>query len=332
MKRTVLFFAAVVLAAFVFAGCASPPAAQAPAAQPASQDESNMTVEANRSRILDWQNRNLRLPSNPEWLVRLADGDDYTFKDQFNIDDLGTDAVIKLVPVTGASLPTVQAQGLTQLAAILSTEIRTNINMETATSLSNDQQTTTQDILMTAKFSVSGMRQVTTFWQQVETENSAGRRTRQYIYYVVYATGRANWNGLVKAYMNSVLSELMKDPSNRQLATTLARLTDEVAADSAELKAWNKDEIAYQRQVAEEKRQDDNTARDQQYNRDMQADRLALAAQRETEASSRNATNAAAGTERTAIAPERQTAIQASVSGDDINWVDALSLGADILL
>jgi hypothetical protein len=286
-----------------------------------------MVVDPNRSRIIEWDGRDLGLPQSPKWLVDLRQGNDGTVKEQFNLDDLGTDAVVKLIPIRNTNLRTAQAQGLTQLAAVLSTEVRTDVNMETQDSLSDDQETTTQDIVMKAQFAISGMRQVTTYWHQVETTNSAGRSTQAYVYYVVFATGRAQWASIVRAYMNSVLGELMKDPSNRQTATAIARLTEEITAATAETKAWNRDELEYMRLVAEEKRQDANTARDQQNARDMQADRLAVASLRETEQTARNATNAAAGTERTALSPlppERQKALAASVTPADTDWISSL--------
>ncbi|MDR1898421.1 MAG: hypothetical protein LBQ55_00245 [Treponema sp.] len=303
------------MALLIMAGCASQspqtqqPSAPAYSEQPRQETESNTGVAALDTKIIDWENRNLQLPARPKWLFDLAQGNDGTVKEQFNMDDLGSDAVIKLIVVESASLDTARARALTGLAAKLSTELRTTVNMETAESLSDDQAAVTQTIAMKANFDVSGMRQVTDFWQQVETENAGGRKTKQYVFYRVYATGRASWQTMVRAYMNSVLNELMKDQSNQNAAQKIAQQFQQIADASAKNEAWNRDEIEYQRRVAEEARQDVNTARDQQHERGMQSDRL----------------------EVDKIAASRQQVIQASVSGGDIDWISALGTAAKII-
>jgi hypothetical protein len=335
-----LVLAAVMGGASGLISCASRNVVQEPARpalETAPVSETNMTTDAYRSKIVDWQNRSLQLPATPKWLAALAQGDDQVVKDMFagSFTDLGSDAVIKLIIVQNPNLATAQAQALTGTAGLvvkLATEMRTTMSMEAGSSLTDDQQSTAMTAAAKARFDVSGLRQITDWWQQVETYNAEGRRTTQYLYYAVYATGRAQWQTLTRAYLNQVLNELMKDNSNRSAATQIARQFDQITEASAKTEAWNKDEIAYQRQLAQEARQDANTARDQQYQRDMQADRLAAANARTAAQTQQAQIQAVASTEQTAIAPERQKAIAASVSGGDIDWVAALSTAADVIL
>jgi len=331
MNKKIGIIAALGVAAIVMAGCVTPQAQTAQQEQ-RQRTEANSEIDADRSRIANWLNKDLQLPARPQWLIDLANGNDGTVKAQFNLDDLGSDAVIKLIVVESPNLNTAQARALTGLAAKVSTELKTTVNMETADSLSDDQQTTTQTIVMKANFDVSGMRQITDFWQLVERENSAGRKTQQYVFYRVYATGRASWQTLVRAYMNSILNELMKDQSNLSAAQAIARQFEQIEAASARTDAWNKDQIDYQRKVAEGVREDANTSQDQQFQRDMQGDRLETANLRTTEETRRAATAASAATGQTALSPNQQKAIAASVSGGDIDWIGALSTAADIIL
>jgi hypothetical protein len=333
MNKKNLVIAALGLAVIGMTGCATAaPKAQAAREEQRQRTEANSEIDADRTRIANWLNKDLQLPARPQWLIDLAQGNDGTIKAQFNLDDLGNDAVVKLIVVQSPNLNTAQARALTDLAAKISTELKTTVNMETADSLSDDQQTTTQTIVMKANFDVSGMRQITDFWQLVENENSAGRKTQQYVYYRVYAIGRASWQTLVAAYMRSILEELQKDQSNESAVQAIARQFQQIEEASARNDAWNADQIEYQRRVAEGVREDANTARDQQFQRDMQGDRLESANLRTTEETARAATAASAASEQTAISPKQQKAIAASVSSSDIDWIGALGTAAKIIL
>jgi hypothetical protein len=115
-----------------------------------------------------------------------------------------------------------------QYAARLATQLKQAVTTKAAITLgSDDQFTVVNDAATKTTVSIAGQERLADFWQQLETTNSDGRKTRVYQYYVVYACDPDVWSKLVAKYLLDVTGNIADQRAKQTIASMFNEIDEE---------------------------------------------------------------------------------------------------------
>jgi hypothetical protein len=322
----------VIVAASLAAGCASAPPANnpadaAPAAEPAptateirqEQNANNVDTQPRRSTVIDWSNRNVGEDAVPLWLKPLIKGNSGAVKSEYGVNP---DSRVKFSLAQRANRDEARVQAGLLFAAQVANELKTYVMTAASQTLDEGQVDIVEEITTATKVNITGTERVADFWQLVETEDPTTRvKTREYIYYVVWAMPQATWTALTRKYVNDVIGQI----PDRAVQTNVARAYGDIEAAAA-----REDEMS-DAEFQQKLRMQEQAARDAQ-ERDMalinqqtaQNQAMAQVAQQQVESEAR----ARYAAYRSGDAA---TAAAASTTAADFDWISALSTAADIV-
>ena len=219
--RNLLMIAAAVIALLI-AGCTSnaEPTQTAQQQTPppfvpeaASRSETNVTIRALDSAIVDWRGRMANNPAIPEWVQDLAL--DYFDEAARKLGQQagGTGAnIYRGFPMTGADLRGAEMRADAYFARLVAKELQTSVNtylVESSNSnISDATKEHIKEITQTrSEVTFSGQRLIGEHWQIVDTKDG-NRTTRQTILYRLYSVSAQDWARLAGAYMQMILNQL----------------------------------------------------------------------------------------------------------------------------
>jgi hypothetical protein len=188
--------------------------AQAQSAAEAQSANNDSIATPTKQYVLDWSNRNLGEAYNPQWLKDLVMGKTQSIREDYNlgcIDDTIIRYSVGTSPATSSGSYIGGKNNAMTIAdsnysAELANELKRVVLSQTGGFLNGTEFKTLNNAVSAAKVTLVGQQRVIDFWQLVETRNSmTGERTREYIYYIVYATSKTNWNAMVDMYLKQVL-------------------------------------------------------------------------------------------------------------------------------
>ncbi|MDR3191961.1 MAG: hypothetical protein LBT87_02730 [Treponema sp.] len=318
MKKKNCFIAAAGMAVLVMAGCASnpkPEAAPTAAEIRREQDAGAVDTQPRPSTVLDWANRNLGEDPVPLWLKPLIKGNSGPVKSAYGV---SSDARVKYSIARRANRDEARVQAGLLFAAQTANELKTYVMSAAAQTLNEGQIDIIEEITTATKVNITGMERVADFWHLVETEDPATRvKSREYLYYVVWAMPQAAWTALTRKYVNDVIGQV----PDRQVQINVAGAYGDIQARAdreAEMgDAEFRQKLRLQEQAA----------------RDAQERELARINQRTVAA-------AAAQTAQTQAAADAVARYAAYRSGDpavaattaaDYDWISALSAASDVV-
>jgi hypothetical protein len=260
--------------------------------------------------IVDWANRSLDVPAVPGWLKAAALGNTNQFKTEFSI---APDAVVRLHQTEAASRN--QAMTIVQVtyAARLANQLKQDILSRAGVSLQGAEFETVNDAVTQAKVTLTGLEQAADFWQLVETEDIAtGQKQRRYVYYIMYKIEGPVWDQIVAKYLYDVVGNV-PDSKGKQV---IGGMFKELAADT--------------------RREQELT--EAQFKAQVEAQRLAAERAHELEQArikGQTAVAVAAATppsqQAVYVSGDRAAVAAASTTAADIDWVQALSIAADVM-
>ena len=249
MKKimTTALKAVTVLALAALVSCGSTkvePAAQGPK----SNSENNVVVApVTKMEILDWSNRGLGSPAQPDWLQSLVifkNGDAY--KKMAGIDE---NRVLKTSSFTGKS--EVQALNLAlgefawSLAAELGTSLEGYLTVGTGTR-NQHEMNALRNYAARVHADIVGAREETRFWQKLRTTDpETGKQEIVYNYHVVYSMDAQTWELIVKKYMTDLIGELVENNVDQTFIAEVGACYSRLVAD-----ADKKDKLQAEKELA----------------------------------------------------------------------------------
>jgi len=312
MKKEIITAVVVITTLFALAGCSSQPKAVTTEKEiKKEQNVNNVSTSPLASRILDWQNRNLGEPQVPVWLKPLVKGNSQIVKQEFS-DLIPTNAIVKYSLGQRANRDEARVSSQLLINAQIANELKTYVVTAAAQTLNQGQMDIVEEITAATKVDIAGLRRVTDFWQQVETTDDHGAKTKEYLYYTVWSIDPKNWDQLVAKYMYDIIGD-KRFPSQAKQNIGNA-FNDIAAATKRENEVSDRD---FQQMVNERKQA-----------ADLEMARIQASAQVDTAKA-----NAEASAARYAAYKSGDTnkAAVASTSSGDIDWVKALSTAAKVI-
>ena len=218
MKIGVLL--SMVVAVLLVLGCASgappvaaPPAEQAVLAQQAAAlSETNVTIAALPTTIVDWQGRMARAPAVPEWVqdVALENWDGAARRLGYEAGGVGAPIYRGLI-ISGPDLRGAQMRAGTAFAREIARELQQNIFahlVSDANAMSGPtREAFGEQVRVLSEVTISGARVLREFWQVVEvTEHN--RTRRETVLYRLYRFEASDWADITAGYLATVLNQL----------------------------------------------------------------------------------------------------------------------------
>jgi hypothetical protein len=318
--------AAIGMAALFMAGCASasksaPANAAVPAGKEIGREQSanNVDTQPRRSTVIDWVNRNVGEDPVPLWLKPLIKGNSGPVKSEYGI---APDSRVKYSLAQRPNRDEARVQAGLLFAAQTANELKQYVMTAAAQTLNEGQIDIIEEITTATKVNITGTERAADFWQLVETEDPTTRvKTREYIYYVVWAMPQATWTALTRKYVNDVIGEI----PDRAVQTNVARAYGDIQA-AATRETEMSDAEFQQKLRLQEQAARDAQAREMAKINQQTAQNQALAQvagqQVQSEAEARYAAYKYG---------DAATAAAASTTAADFDWISALGTAADVI-
>ena len=305
-----------------------------------ARDESNTTVQANKTYIRDWTARSLGGVAIPDWLGPAFLGDYSKYKDEFK---LGDEYVVRVSTVSAADVRGAQLRADIGYARQIAKELQqsaTNFVADRTRSGAIDKATSeAAEEVLQAQSSVetTGHEKRTEFWQMVDEEDAlTGKMTRKCLMYQVYVIPPTTWARTTATYLKKVLADFPEELSRDEqfVSDLMMKMLDDARYPTVVTQKQKDQELELSKKMMDA--QIDLAPAEQK-----------AAAQRELVKIMQDAK-----TERTAIRNNAQTQqvesladaqIMAAMSGDpviqsaatvtpaDKEWLDAASLAMKVL-
>jgi hypothetical protein len=326
MKKIVVYGCIVAIAAaLTLAACAGAPASPEatpanPAVTPVPANADNVRVEAKKPVVRDYMNSNVPgMESFPGWLrVLLVNNRQAVVRQEFGLPD---DTVIKVSQAERANRDEARVLSDLMFAQAIANELKRYVVTAAAQNLDQGSMDIVEEITSSTKVTLTGGQKLQDFWQLVEKEED-GVKSRNYVWYTVYAFSGSTWGALTRKYVNDVIGEIPDRRVQTQIARDFGEIDRQAKRNEERSDAEFKQMLDLQRQAVEDKQKRDMAQIAQQGARDQAAANVAEA-QAVAEADARYAAYKYG---------DPATAAAASVTAGDIDWISALGTAADIVL
>jgi hypothetical protein len=309
MGRAALVFAASVVVMIVFAGCAgAPPKKEATVG--ITPQEANTVTRPTRQVILDWSDRSMGQEENPAWLKPLVvNKNPAPFRQAMGIPN---DTIVRHTVFTNRNRNVAGTVAMVQFNAQIARELKSAVLTRAAAILDQGEIDATNDAVLEAKVTLTGLSTAAEFWQLAETENlETHLKEQNYIYYIVYTIRPDIWDSITAKYLLDVVGKIPDSKTQQKAASMLNEIKEDTKREQERSDAEFQQELA-----AREKALDAQIARDERTDRT--AERVQIAQINQQTAQNRNQ----AQTERTRIVADsaESTATQQAAlrSGDPV--------------
>jgi hypothetical protein len=189
-----------------------------------SQDANNVSTQALRSTVIDWSSRTVGVAPVPLWLGPLMLGNSGAVKSEFGINPASR---VKYSLAQRSNRDEARVQAGLLFNAQIANELKTYVMNAVSQTLNEGQTEIVEEITTATKINITGNERVVDFWQLVETEDPSTRvKTREYVYYVVWAMPQATWTALTRKYLNDVIGKI----PDRQVQTNMANAYGDIQA------------------------------------------------------------------------------------------------------
>ena len=182
-----------------------------------ARDESNTTVQANKTYIRDWTARSLGGEARPTWLAPVFLGDYEECKKKFGI---GDEYVVRHSLASAADERGAQLRADLDYARRIAKELQQSVNNFAASRTRSGaiDQATCEAIEEVTKAQSSvettGHEKRTEFWHIVDEEDAlTGKMTRKCVMYQVYVIPAKTWAKTIKTYLEKVLGDMPENLS-----------------------------------------------------------------------------------------------------------------------
>ncbi|MDR1389571.1 MAG: hypothetical protein LBJ31_06290, partial [Treponema sp.] len=199
---------------------------------------------------LDWSNRGIGEIASPLWLLPAIRGNWNLFKQEWPVD---SGKVLKVGVAQNASLNVAQTIADVQYAARLANQLKQSVLTRAGISLGSDGEfEAVQDAATKAQVSVTGQERLTDFWQLREVDDGNGKKTKVYMYYVVYACDSAVWDQTVAKYLRDIIGQVPDTKAQQTIASMFKEIDEETKYEKEKSEAQFRAEVAAQQQALKE--------------------------------------------------------------------------------
>jgi hypothetical protein len=235
MKKKYLYIVLAIyaIAAFELAACASSskpeaaPATAVPTQQPATAAANNVSDDPIKSRIIDWQGRTAKSPSTPDWITQVALLNYNQAAIHLGYDDAmqAGGPIYRGWAITGPDERGAEMMADMALARTVAKELQTQVNnyvAQSSTMTEATKNTIKENTETRTNVTLTGYRQVGSFWQLVENDDSTTKRkTRVTVLYRLYQFDNQAWRAITAAYVQEVLDKLPTPLDQREVQDML---------------------------------------------------------------------------------------------------------------
>jgi hypothetical protein len=196
-----------------------------------SSGQSGMQVAGEKTIVVDWAGRTLGSDATPAWLgPAIASGNFTKYQDEFNVSGNFRTSEGRGTDVRAATLRA-DMNYARKIVKELNQHIENYAAEKTRSGGESDPtMSAIEEVTKTkSKVDITGHEKKTEFWQCLESEDSSGRKTKQYVVYQVYLISDAVWVQTTQKYLKEVIGDL---PSNlKPEQKEVASLVQEMLAD-----------------------------------------------------------------------------------------------------
>ena len=319
MKIAVSCLTFVFALTFTLASCASKPANPVPnsGANAPPPGANNVDVQPVLSRVLDWNNRNMGQEPHPAWLKAIIiNNRQDAVRQEF---DLGDDAVVRVSQAQRQKREEARVLSDLMFAQSIANELKRYVVTAAASRLDQGSMEIVEEITSSTKVTLTGGQKLQDFWQQVET-NDNGLKSRNYVWYTVYAFPGNTWGALTRKYVNDVIGQVPDSAVQKQIANAFGEIDAAAKRNDARSDAEFYQTLELQKQAAANKQKQDMARIKSHTAANANAAEVAKA-QVKAEADARYAAYKSGNP---------ATAAAASVTANDVDWISDLSTSASI--
>lgn len=225
--------------AVVFAGCVSSKTEKVPI-------EDNKDVD--KVVVVDWENRTLGLPSNPDWLVEAVGGNSSKLKEAFGISD---DRVVKVSTAEGKTQAQAQTLSRAGFAYRQASELNQKVIGRVGQGLNDVNQLEAFYLVASeTKADMSGLREERGFWQKVRRTSADTKKSDEYyVYHMIYSMSKESWDALCKKYLMEVMGGAnLETETQKKIGALFSEMKED--ADKKDLKKAQEEAALYREQIA----------------------------------------------------------------------------------
>jgi hypothetical protein len=255
----------------------------------------------------------------PLWLPPLIKGNAAPVKSDYGIPP---DARVKYSLVQRANRDEASELSRIAFSAQIAYDLKTYVMAGGGQGLNAAQLDMASNATIGTAIYITGVDRVADFWHLVETEDPTTRiKSREYLYYVVWAIPQSTWTALVRKFVNDVIGKI----PDREVQTNIARAYGAIEAEANRENQMTDAEFLQRLRLQEQAAKDAQAremARISQQTAATAATAETLQAQARAEASARRAAYRSG---------DPAVAAAASVTAADFDWISALAAAADVV-
>ncbi len=235
MKKSLFGLAGLSLTAFLIMSCGTTSTA-AKGKETVSKNaavslgENNTGVDANKTVIVDWQDRTIGAKVNPEWLIGITKGNGNKFMDMYGLSSEYANHKWFCSSAQNVSKDVAQTLAETEVLYALGTEMANTINATVGSNLTDGQKEAVRTICSKVNnVQLTGVGNRGSYWQLEKTTDDYGNTSKVYNWYAVYSCSRNTYNRLLNIYLVEILKskDLDKDSVN-----AIAKQAQEILDDA----------------------------------------------------------------------------------------------------
>jgi hypothetical protein len=117
---------------------------------------------------------------------------------------------------------------MVQFNAAVVRELKTAVLARAAAILDGGEYEATNEAVLEAKATLTGLSTAAEFWQLIETENMESRQKEQnYVYYIVYSIRPDIWDGITAKYLADVVGKVPDTKTQQKVASMFKELQED---------------------------------------------------------------------------------------------------------
>ena len=177
-----------------------------------AMDDNDVSVNAQKIEIIDWQDRGIGAKVNPLWLKKLVKGNPNLFLEEYDLADQYTNHKWFSYGVQNQSLDVAESIARSEILNAVAEEMAVTINSMMGTDLSDGQKSAIKKIWSEVEnVQLSGVGFRTSYWQLQVTTDSQENKQRLYNYYAFYSCSTQKYNELLNNYLAEILQNKNAD-------------------------------------------------------------------------------------------------------------------------
>ena len=208
--------------------------------------ENNVSTNAIKMEIIDWQDRGIGAKVNPQWLKKLVKGNPSLFLEEYDLTNQYANHKWFSYAVQNESLDVAETIARSEILAAVAEEMSVSINASMGVQLNDSQKDAVKKICAEVKdVKLSGVGFRTSYWQLQVSTDDYGNKRRAYNYYAFYSCARNTYNSLMNTYLEVLLKsgELEKEAKQAIAKNAQNILTDTAEEGSAKVEAARETEL-----------------------------------------------------------------------------------------